>query len=328
MNEDTMREEQGRRPRTWTTEAIILGFGFAAGVAGGLNVWRGQSTQPGAWFRSLAASDSPQTALITGASSGIGEQFARHLAAEGFNLLLVARREARLNSLAGELQQHHGINARVCPADLATPGGVAQVEQRMAECDNLSMVINNAGLGTTGTFAEIDIAKQLAMVHVHINASMRLSRAALPRMIAQQRGAIINVSSIAAYIRAPSIVTYAASKNFLNTFSEALQTELADTGIVVQALCPGFTITEFHDTPEFAGFNRSDVPIHMWMSADEVVRESLDALGNGQVIVIPGMRNRMMVRVIQMPVLGAVLREIRQRRLFKNRQQPAVGETR
>lgn len=233
------------------------------------------------------------TALITGASSGIGATFARHLAARGYNLILVARREERLRALAAELELQHRIAAEVLVADLSAPAGLERVANRIAGLDSLDMLINNAGFGVPSRFAEVDVRKSLGMIHVHIIAPVRLTRAALPGMIAKGRGAIINVSSLAAFFPMRGNTTYCATKAYLNAFSLALDAELRGTGVQVQALCPGFTYTEFHDSPEYADFNRSQIPRPFWMSAEQVVTASLKALGNGRVILIPGLKNRL-----------------------------------
>jgi short-subunit dehydrogenase/N-acetylglutamate synthase-like GNAT family acetyltransferase len=241
-----------------------------------------------------------RTALITGASSGIGAVFARRLAAEGYNLFLVARREARLAALTVELQERHPITVEILVADLSNPSDVKRVERRITEFEDLDMLINNAGFGTTGRFAEVDLAKHVDMIHVHVSASVRLCRAALPDMVARRRGVIINVSSLVAFVPMPGSVTYCATKAYLNIFSEALQIELGGTGVRVQALCPGFTYTEFHDTPEYGEHARSRIPKPFWMSAEEVVAQSLSALNRSQVIFVPGFMNRLLAAMIRL----------------------------
>ncbi|GIV59641.1 MAG: hypothetical protein KatS3mg043_0730 [Rhodothermaceae bacterium] len=201
-----------------------------------------------------------RTALITGASSGIGAGFARRLAERGYNLILVARRADRLAELAEELQTRHGIEAEGLPADLATDEGIRRVEARIVDCDTLDLLVNNAGFGTTGRFAEIDLAPQLAMIHVHVIAPVRLIRAALPGMMARGAGGIINVSSVSAFWPNAGSATYSATKAYLNAFSEALAHELRGTGVTVQALCPGFTRTEFHDTEDVHGLRPQPDP--------------------------------------------------------------------
>ena len=248
------------------------------------------------------------TALITGASSGIGATFARRLAARGHNLILVARREERLRALAAELEQQHRITAEVLVADLSAPDGLERVENRIAELDSLDMLINNAGFGALDKFAEIDVRKALAMIQVHVVAPVRLTRATLPGMIARGRGAIINVSSLAAFFPMRGNTTYCATKAYLNAFSLALEAELRGAGVQVQALCPGFTYTEFHDSPEFEDFDRSQIPKTFWMSAERVVTASLNALGKNRVISIPGVKNRLLALLARSGLASLLLK--------------------
>ena len=236
-----------------------------------------------------------RTACITGASSGMGAAFAQRLAASGHDLILVARRRDRLESLASELAARHNVHCEALPADLIIPADVEQIEARLSGPDTPDLLINNAGFGTTGHFAQIDLNRQIDMIQVHVTAPVRLCRAVLPGMIARRSGAIINVASIAAYWPLPESANYAASKMYLVVFSRALQAELKGTGVRVQALCPGFTYTEFHDTAEFAKFDRKNIPAPLWMSADELARLSLDALERGTVVYIPGWKNRLMI---------------------------------
>jgi short-subunit dehydrogenase len=234
-----------------------------------------------------------RTALITGASSGIGAAFARQLAPLGYDLILVARREERLAALAAELQQRHPTTAEVLAADLIRPTDLKRVLKRITELDDLDLLINNAGFGAPGSFAGVYLAPQLDMIRLHVIASVCLTRAALPGMIARRRGAIVNVSSIAGMTPIPGSATYSATKAYLNFFSQALQAELQGTGVKIQALCPGFTHTEFHDTPTHRGFHRSNIPEAMWMSPDDVAEQSLRSLHKRQVIFVPGLKNRL-----------------------------------
>jgi len=239
-----------------------------------------------------------RTILITGASSGIGAAFARSLASQGYDLVLVARREAQLRSLADDVQRKFNVNAQVFPADLSDPTQVKRLETQVAEIGDLEILINNAGFGVPGKFVEIQAERNAEMIQVHILATVRLCRAALPGMISRGRGSIINVSSIAAFMATPRNATYSATKAYLNVFSEALQDELKGTGIRVQALCPGLTHTEFHDHPGYEDYKRR-IPEFFWMQAEDVVRESLDALKKGRVICIPGFKNRLIVAIIR-----------------------------
>jgi short-subunit dehydrogenase len=233
--------------------------------------------------------------LITGASSGIGSVFARHLAEQGYQLILVARRGERLKDLADQLQSVQHITHESLVADLATQDGIALVSERIKSCNTLTTLINSAGFGTYGDFAEVPWHRQADMVTLHITATIALCHAALPGMLSRGKGDIINVSSVSAFLAGSGSANYCATKAYLNTFTRALHEEVRDSGIRVQALCPGFTITEFHDTPELAEFNRSDVPKRLWLSADQVVRESLKGLNDGKIVGIPGFLYRRLV---------------------------------
>lgn len=233
-----------------------------------------------------------QTALITGASSGIGAEFARQLAGRGYDLILVARRQDRLTALADELSGRHGIAAEPLTADLADPAGIAQVAAYIAGLPRLDLLVNNAGFGIGGAFAAADVAGQAEMLNLHMVAPMRLSHAALPGMIARRSGGIINVASLAAFMALPGNINYCATKGYLVSFSQGLAAEVRRHGVRVQALCPGFTVTEFHDRPDQGGFDRRRIPRFAWGRADAVVADALRGLARGQVICVPGLLNK------------------------------------
>jgi uncharacterized protein len=258
-----------------------------------------------------------RTALITGASSGLGEVFAQRLAARGYNLLLTARREERLNKLRDELEAKHSITAEVFVADLAQVGDVDRLAGRIASMESLDMLVNNAGFGTSGNFAEVDIEGQADMIQVHVVAAVRLARAALPQMIARGTGSIINVSSVAGFLTGGGSATYCATKAYLTSFSQSLHVELKGTGVRVQALCPGFVYTGFHDTPALETFERSQIPKFLWMSADFVVDNSLKALQKNRVICIPSWKYRLIVALVTNPLTSWALRAYYQRGLKK-----------
>lgn len=273
---------------------MLKRISFIAGLASGVLVW--EQIKP--TFDTSLFQKMPRPlgrALITGASAGIGAAYAHRLAAQGYDLTLVARREERLRHLAETLEARHAISCNVYPADLAQPATVESLATHIREMSDLTLLINNAGFGTSGQLADIELQKQLDMIHLHINATVSLTHAALPQMLERQKGAIINVSSIAAFFHGAESVNYCATKAFLNSFSISLQEEVKEKGILIQALCPGFTYSEFHDTPEYRHFKREDIPSPLWMTAKEVVEESLAALSTKQVIVIPGARNRWIV---------------------------------
>ncbi len=230
-------------------------------------------------------------AVITGASSGLGETFARKLAARGFVLLLAARRIARLEALKAELEQKHKIEVECFPCDLAKPAEAEGLAARIESGATPDLLVNNAGFGTLGFFHETDYARQVEMVHLHILATMRLTRAVLGGMIRRGSGAIINVSSVAGFWRSGGNTSYCATKGWMNDFTEGLRIELDLLGshVIVQALCPGFTYTEFHDV---LGVDRNKVPKWLWMDADRVVEESLKGLESRKLFVIPGWQYR------------------------------------
>ncbi len=252
-------------------------------------------------------------AVITGASSGIGAAFARELAARGYDLVLVARRAERLEALAAELRSRHGVQVECITADLAQPAQVETLAQTLSVRPNLAMLINNAGFGIEGRFVEADPAAELAMLQVHAAATVRLTRAVLPGMLQRRSGAIINVSSVAAYIALGGRVMYASTKAYLNVFTEALRLELLGTGVRVQALCPGYTRTEFHAA---RGRPEPHIPAWMWLSAEQVVRASLRDLQRDQVICIPTLRYRLLAslaRLVPRPLMDLAARVVLKR---------------
>ncbi len=232
-------------------------------------------------------------ALITGASSGIGATFAQHLAGRGYDLALVARRQERLADQARRIQSSSQVSAEILPADLTQPDQLKTVEDYISRAPNLEMLVNNAGFGIAGRFFEMPLAGQDQMHRLHVLAPMRLMHAALSVMVPRRRGAIINVSSVSSFGQNPGSVSYSATKTWMTSFTEGLYMELRGIGspVRVQALCPGFTVSEFHDAMTF---DRSKIPSWMWMPADQIVDASLAGLDRGQLIVIPGLRYRLL----------------------------------
>ena len=234
------------------------------------------------------------TALITGASSGIGEVFARKLAARGYDLTLVARRADRLQQLARSL----AVESELIIADLTTQEGLDRTEQTIRNSGKLEILVNNAGFGTKGRFWEADLTGQEAMHKLHVTATLRLTHAALRSMMPRGKGAIINVSSVAAFSQSEGGVSYCATKAWMNSFTEGLDIELRKirSPIHVQALCPGFTVTEFHDT---LGVDRRNVPAFLWMKAEDIVDASLRGLDRSRVVVIPGWKYKLAAGVMR-----------------------------
>jgi short-subunit dehydrogenase len=231
-----------------------------------------------------------RSALVTGASTGIGRTFAERLARDQYDLVLVARGAERLDALAKALSEQRGIEARVLAADLTEPADLARVEAEVRE-RTPDLLVNNAGFGTVGRFAELDLAGEEREVRLIVLALMRLTHAALGPMLERGHGAVINVSSLAGEGAAPYNATYAATKAFVTSFSEALSEELRGSGVRVQVLLPGFTRTEFQ---ERAGIDARAVPAFAWMEPEAVVEASLAGLERGQVVCIPGLGNRLL----------------------------------
>lgn len=228
-------------------------------------------------------------ALVTGASSGIGAAYARRLSLQGHHLILVARRRRKLEELASALE-----SAEVMVADLAIEADLQRIEERIRQAHGLRFLVNNAGFGTLCSFLNSDLESQDRMHRVHILATMRLTHAAVRGMVAGGSGSIVNVSSVAAFFHNPHNVSYGSTKAWINSFTESLFVELKsiDSPVRVQALCPGFTHTEFHDV---MGFDKGQIPAGFWYSPEFVVTESLKGLSRNQVIVIPGWRYRLLV---------------------------------
>jgi hypothetical protein len=229
---------------------------------------------------------SKPTALVTGASSGIGAAFARLLAARNHDLVIVARRQDRLEQISKELDAQHGAAVEVIVADLSTPDGLATVEARLRDDDRpIDLLVNNAGFGTAGTFASLDVDREEEMVRLNALAVVRLTHAALGGMLARGRGGILNVSSTAGFQPMPGWSTYAATKAFVSRFTEGIAAECHGTGVAVTALCPGFTRTEFQDQAEFGD---EVVPKFLWQSPEEVAAAGIAALERGRVYAVPG----------------------------------------
>ncbi|HEX9565519.1 MAG TPA: SDR family oxidoreductase [Gemmatimonadaceae bacterium] len=252
-------------------------------------------------------------ALITGASAGLGRTFARQLARDGYDVVLVARGEDRLRALADELRMQHGATSEVLVADLSRDDDTARVVQRIDDSP-IDLLVNNAGFGTRGSLARASRESQDAMIRVHVLATHRLTQAAVQSMTPRARGAVITVSSTASWLTSPGNVNYGSTKSWQRLQIEALAMELKGKGVYVQALCPGYTRTEFH---ERGGMDMSGYPSWVWMSADTVVAESLHALRRGRpVVVVPGRGYRLVtlaLRVLPAGVLRGLVR-LRKRR--------------
>ena len=242
-------------------------------------------------------------ALITGPTSGLGAGYARRFARDGYDLVLVARDVDRLVDLAAELRAAHRVEVEVLPADLADVSGRDRVAARLGAV--VTVLVNNAGFGTSGEFAAADPALLQRQLDVNVTAVMQLTRAALPPMLSAGRGSVINIASVAGL---PSIAmtisillrlsgrgsTYSASKAWVVSFSEGLANGLAGTGVGVHAVCPGFVRTEFHQR---AGIDMASIPRPLWLRVDDVVAESLADVAEGKVLSIPGTQYKVLTTV-------------------------------
>lgn len=225
------------------------------------------------------------TALITGATSGLGAAFARRLARDGHHLVLVARNKERLWEQATWLHDRHGVEAAVLAADLATDEGVSAVEERLQDREQpVDLLVNNAGFGNKGTFLNVPLEDELTMLKVHCEAVLRLTSAAVKSMRERGRGGVVNVASVAAFVPRG---TYGASKAWVVQFTQGVAKDLAGSGVRLLALCPGFVRTEFH---ERAGMDAGSVPGWMWLDADAVVGAAMKDLARGKSLSIPDAR--------------------------------------
>ena len=250
------------------------------------------------------------TCLITGASSGIGAEFARQLAARGHGVFLVARREDRLRDLADEIGREHGVRTEVVACDLEDAAQTLALRETVAERGlTVEVLVNNAGFSTLGD-VHVNPDRQIGMIRVNCEALVALTGAFLPAMTERGRGAIINVASMAAFQPIPAQAVYAATKAFVLSFSEAVHTEVRGSGVTVTALCPGPVATEFI---EAAGFKKSKEqmgPGFVWATAEEVAKTGLDAAHKGKRVAIPGTGNRVVAVAAQHTPRSVLLRTV------------------
>ena len=242
--------------------------------------------------------------LVTGASSGIGEEFARALAQRGMNLVLAARREDRLQALAAALRSEHGVETAVVPVDLAKPGAAGVLWLEASDGRPLHLLVNNAGFGLKGRFDELPADRQTEMVRVNCMALLELAHFAVRDMRPRGEGGIVNVASIAGYQPIPYLAAYAASKAFVVALSEALAEENRDAGVRVVTLNPGPVATEFQDV---AGTVFGDNPVGL-RTPRQVVDAALGALERGQRTITPGLVNRLSTYVVRVSPRGMVIR--------------------
>ena len=231
-------------------------------------------------------------ALVTGATSGIGESFTRLLASNRYNIVLVARDLPRLQERAQALEAKYGVKAHVIQADLATDEGCLKVEKYILE-NQIDVLINNAGFGTSKAFTMSTLEIEQQLLDVLVRTPMRLMHVALPLMKARNKGIIINVSSVAGYIAGG---TYSASKSYLTVLSESLNTELSATNVKVSALCPGFTRTEFHQRGKMS---MKGLPNFMWLNSDRLVEQSWRDALKGKAVSVPGWQYKLLVLIVE-----------------------------
>jgi short-subunit dehydrogenase len=254
------------------------------------------------------------TALITGASAGIGAAFARQLAKAGHDLVIVARDERRLETRAKQLRDDFGVAVDVLPADLSTAEGHGRVAERIAaDQSGLDLLVNNAGLSLNTPFLRSTPEKETALLNVNVHAVMRLTLAALPDMVRRRRGAVVNVSSVSGFGAAMPGSTYPASKAWVTNFSESVALSVAPFGVRVMALCPGYVRTEFHHR---AGIDMSKTPEWLWLDADKLVLAALADLRRGKLVSVPSLKYKVAViglRHLPAPLLRRVARDTRGR---------------
>ena len=242
----------------------------------------------------LARMSSLGWALVTGPTSGIGLSFARALAARGHDLVLVARNEQRLAETADELRSTYGVAVEVLPADLVDRAQLAKVEARLADRgEPVRLLVNNAGFGLKGRFLDNDLAQEQAQLDVLVTAVMRLTHAALGTMVAEGRGQVVNVSSMAGFLQRGS---YSAAKSYVTKLSQWAHHEYAGQGVQVMAVCPGFVRTEFHQR---LGSDTDSAPRMLWLDPDRLVAEALADLDAGRALSIPSKRYKAIAAVVR-----------------------------
>ena len=244
------------------------------------------------------------TALVTGASAGIGREFCEQLAARGHDLVVVARRAERLEEIKAEIEARHGVKVEVLAADLAVADDLRRVAERVCRRDEpVDVLVNNAGFGVKTSFLDTPVEKEIESVDVMVKAVVVLTHAAAGAMVERRRGTVINVSSVASFMASG---TYSAAKSYVTVFSESIAAQLHGTGVTVTALCPGFTHTEFHERGEIPVDKTSPLAKRLWLDVDRLVRDGLAGVDAGKVVSVPGRQYKAitgLLRVVPRPLV-------------------------
>jgi short-subunit dehydrogenase len=241
-----------------------------------------------------------KTALITGATFGIGYELAKIFANQKYDLVLIARNRERLNEIESELKRNNNIRIKTVVKDLSNPSAPSEIfDELIYDKIDVDVLINNAGFGLLGPFSELSLQEQLDMIQVNITSLVHLTGLILPSMIKRGNGKIMNVASTAAFQPGPNMAVYYASKAFVLSFSKALYRELKDKGIIVTALCPGPTKTEFQKRARMENINLERSKLIPYMSAERVAKAGYKGLMKGQKVVIPGLMNKLGTKIVQ-----------------------------
>ncbi|MDR0338392.1 MAG: SDR family NAD(P)-dependent oxidoreductase [Planctomycetaceae bacterium] len=255
-------------------------------------------------------------AAITGASDGLGKEFARQLAAEGYDLLIIARRGHLLEEIKTEFETKYGVFVEPYICDLSDSEEVKQLEKRLETSELLEFMVNNAGFGCADAFPNVDPDREEAMIRVHAISLMRLSRAALVPMCRRKKGFLINLASVAAFLYGMNSADYMATKSYVLSFSKCIQCDVKKYGVRVQALCPGLTHTGFHSTESMKFFRKDKTPNIVWLTAEYVVRTSLRSIRKTcRVVCIPSLRYKLILALLCNPICNKISEIIYNRRV-------------
>ncbi|UCG52427.1 MAG: SDR family oxidoreductase [Candidatus Latescibacterota bacterium] len=262
------------------------------------------------------ANNMRRTALVTGASGGIGYELARLIAADGHDLVLVSRNETRLKEVAGELEEAFRVRTALLPKDLAVPDSPEQILAELEKASiEIDVLVNNAGFGTSGPFSQSPLSEQLEMIQLNVTSLVHLTGLLLPRMIERSRGKVVNVSSVAAFQPGPFMAVYYATKSFVLSFSEAIASELEGTGVTVTAVCPGPTVTDFQNRAGTADTNL--FRNHMTMDAPAVARIAYEGVKKNKPVVITGAKNKFLAfgnRLVPRSLVVKIARSLNEHR--------------